>query len=124
MHWPLKYHEFHYASHPVMSSIDSSKNVTVAQLPSGLPHTQDPVRGLPSLAAKPARDAALGLAGLLLDLLVELVDLLDGGILCVPRVGGGPVLAFLELGLGLGELLGGISCQWWVFSRMPLESSI
>lgn len=63
----------------------------------------------PLLAAEPARDAALGLAGLLLDLLVDFVDLLDGGILGVPRVGGGIVLAFLELGLGLGELLGGSS---------------
>lgn len=37
-------------------------------------------------AAKPARDAALGLGGSLLDLLVELVDGLEGlgpGVLCV-----------------------------------------
>lgn len=56
------------------------------------------------LPAEPAGDAALGLAGLLLDLLVELVDLLDGGILCILCVGSCLVLAFLELGLRLGEL--------------------
>lgn len=59
---------------------------------------------IPLLPTEPARDAALSLAGLLLDLLVELVDLLDGGALGVLCVGGGLGLAFLELGLGLGEL--------------------
>lgn len=66
------------------------------------------------LPAEPAREAALGLAGLLLDLLVELVDLLDGGILGVLCVVCGLGLAFLELGLGLGELLGRSLCQWSV----------
>lgn len=56
------------------------------------------------LPTEPAGDTALGLAGLLLDLLVELVDLLDGGTLGVLCVGRCLVLAFLELGLGLGEL--------------------
>lgn len=67
------------------------------------------------LPTEPARDAGLGLAGLLLDLLVELVDLLDGGSLGVLCVRCGVVLAFLELGLGLGELSGVIESAGGAF---------
>lgn len=92
-----------------MSSIELSQNVPPVSFLKSL-QIKSP-QDTPLLPAEPAREAALGLAGLLLDLLVELVDLLDGGILGVLCVVCGLGLAFLELGLGLGELLGRSLCQ-------------
>lgn len=57
-----------------------------------------------SLSTKPAGDAALSLGGLLLDLPVDLIDLLQRSSLGVLRISLGVLCIRLSLGLGLLEL--------------------
>lgn len=59
------------------------------------------------LAAEPARDAVLSLAGTVFDLLVKLINLLESSGLGILRVG----LGALQLCLGLSDLEA-LMCQW------------